>query len=89
MLTQAGRLLGIFKSCAPVPAGEPRGAKGTLVAWAVLLGRGGWQLEEALPLQTASRELPTVLELTAPCLQPLTKWGPDNLGNLCAIIGTS
>lgn len=53
MLTQAGRLLGIFKSCAPVPAGEPWGVKGTLVAWAVLLGLGGWQLEEALPLQTA------------------------------------
>ena len=27
--------------------------KGTLVAWAAVLGLGGWQLEEALPLQTA------------------------------------
>lgn len=54
MLTQAGRLLGIFKTCAPVPAGEPQGVEGTLVPWPCPPGTGGsWQLEEALPSQTA------------------------------------
>lgn len=48
MLTQAGRLLGIFKTCASVSAGEPWGVEGTLVLWACPLGTvGSWQLEEA------------------------------------------
>lgn len=47
MLTQAGRLLGIFKTCASVP-GEPWGVEGALVLWACPLGIvGSWQLEEA------------------------------------------
>lgn len=48
MLTQAGRLLGIFKTCASVPAGEPWGVEGTLVLWACPLGTvRSWQREEA------------------------------------------
>lgn len=59
MLTQAGRLLGIFKTCASVPAGEPWGVEGTLVLWACLSGlwgAGGWRkcpLLDCLPLRPA------------------------------------
>lgn len=68
MLTQAGRLLGIFKTCAPVPAGEPWAVASSLVFWAhppgTRWGVQSWRLEEALPARPPSPELLTILELT-------------------------
>lgn len=52
MLTQAGRLPGIFKTC-----WEPWGGKGTLVHWAVLWDGG-----------EPAAELPAILGLTLPFL---------------------
>lgn len=88
MLTQAGRLLGIFKTCASVPAGEPWGVEGTLVLWACPLGTvRNWQREEAslarLPSLRAAHHSGTHTTL------PLTGRGPRNLGNFWAVAGTA
>lgn len=57
MLTQARRLLGIFKTCAPVPPGQPWGVEGTHVLWAGPPGTAGsWQQEEAFPATLPSPE---------------------------------
>lgn len=57
MLTQAGSLLGIFKTCAPIPAGESWGVEGTLVFQACPSGTAGsGQLKEAFLARLLSPE---------------------------------